>query len=408
MEGVKRILNWMSFIPAVKGGPLPILSNPLSDHPERDIDYIPPEGCSFDTRLLMTGQDGKKGLFDEDSWDEILQPWAQTVIVGRARLGGIPVGVVGVESRTVEFTIPADPANSDSESKVTSQAGQVWFPDSAFKTAQAIYDFNREELPLMVLANWRGFSGGMKDMFDQVVKFGAYIVDALNAYKQPIMVYLPPGAELRGGSWVVIDSTINSAMMEMYSDPTACGGVLEPEAIVEIKFRSKDIRKTMERLDPEILKIQEKLHDTSISLSERANLEEAMKRREEKLACVYHQVAVKFAELHDTPVRMKEKGVIREIVSWKNARRSLYWRLRRKIMETTLTNQITSASGNDTIEMNQLSAMIRRWFTEDNSDNGHLWDTDKHVVNWMETQLDPQEKSTSQESIKLIRKEAIL
>ena len=129
------------------------------------------------------------------------------------------------------------------------------------------------------------------------------------------------------------------------------------------------------------------MNDTSISLSERANLEEAMKRREEKLACVYHQVAVKFAELHDTPVRMKEKGVIREIVSWKNARRSLYWRLRRKIMETTLTNQITSASGNDTIEMNQLSAMIRRWFTEDNSDNGHLWDTDKHVVNWMETQL---------------------
>ena len=50
---------------------------------------------------------------------------------------------------------------------------QVWFPDSAFKTAQAIYDFNREELPLMVLANWRGFSGGMKDMFDQVKPFSS-------------------------------------------------------------------------------------------------------------------------------------------------------------------------------------------------------------------------------------------
>ena len=129
------------------------------------------------------------------------------------------------------------------------------------------------------------------------------------------------------------------------------------------------------------------LNDSNISLSERASLEEQMKRREEKLAGVYHQVAVKFAELHDTPVRMKEKGVIRDIVTWKNARRSLYWRLRRKIMETTLTNQIISASGNDQMEMNQLSAMLRRWFTEDNSDNGHLWDTDKHVVNWMETQL---------------------
>lgn len=46
--------------------------------------------------------------------------------------------------------------------KVISQAGQVWFPDSAYKTAQAINDFNKEELPLIIFANWRGFSGGMK------------------------------------------------------------------------------------------------------------------------------------------------------------------------------------------------------------------------------------------------------
>lgn len=38
----------------------------------------------------------------------------------------------------------------------------MWFPDSAYKTAQAIKDFNREQLPLMIFANWRGFSGGMK------------------------------------------------------------------------------------------------------------------------------------------------------------------------------------------------------------------------------------------------------
>lgn len=46
--------------------------------------------------------------------------------------------------------------------QIIQQAGQVWFPDSAFKTAEAIKDFNREGLPLMVFANWRGFSGGMK------------------------------------------------------------------------------------------------------------------------------------------------------------------------------------------------------------------------------------------------------
>ena len=33
-------------------------------------------------------------------------------------LGGIPLGVIAVETRTMELTIPADPANLDSEVKV--------------------------------------------------------------------------------------------------------------------------------------------------------------------------------------------------------------------------------------------------------------------------------------------------
>lgn len=48
------------------------------------------------------------------------------------------------------------------------QAGGVWYPDSAHKTAQAIKDINHEGLPLIVFANWRGFSGGQRDMFDEV------------------------------------------------------------------------------------------------------------------------------------------------------------------------------------------------------------------------------------------------
>lgn len=37
------------------------------------------------------------------------------------RLGGIPLGVIAVETRTVELTVPADPANLDSESRVSRQ-----------------------------------------------------------------------------------------------------------------------------------------------------------------------------------------------------------------------------------------------------------------------------------------------
>lgn len=50
---------------------------------------------------------------------------------------------------------------------------------------------------------------------------GSLIVDNLRAYKQPVFVYLPPGCELRGGAWVVIDSQINADQVEMYADDTA-------------------------------------------------------------------------------------------------------------------------------------------------------------------------------------------
>lgn len=49
---------------------------------------------------------------------------------------------------------------------------QVWFPDSADKTAQAIEEFDREGLPLFILANWRGFAGGQRDLFDGVLQVG--------------------------------------------------------------------------------------------------------------------------------------------------------------------------------------------------------------------------------------------
>ena len=97
VEGVRRILHWLAYMPAVKGGDLPILEPPL-DPWDRDVEYEPPcpKSQANDPRLLITGADGKRGLMDSGSWDEILQPWAQTVVVGRARLGGIPIGVVAV------------------------------------------------------------------------------------------------------------------------------------------------------------------------------------------------------------------------------------------------------------------------------------------------------------------------
>lgn len=77
---------------------------------------------------------------------------------------------MAVETNTTLLSIPADPGAPDTSERTVPQAGQVWFPDSAMKTAHAMEEFDREGLPLIILANWRGFSGGQRDLFEGVLQ----------------------------------------------------------------------------------------------------------------------------------------------------------------------------------------------------------------------------------------------
>ncbi|XP_033618279.1 acetyl-CoA carboxylase 2 isoform X1 [Fukomys damarensis] len=412
-EGVYTILEWLSYMPKDIHSPLPIITP--TDPIDREVEFLPSR-APYDPRWMLAGRPHptlkgtwQSGFFDQGSFKEIMAPWAPTVVVGRARLGGIPVGVIATETRTVEVAIPADPANLDSEAKIIQQAGQVWFPDSAYKTAQAIKDFNREKLPLMIFANWRGFSGGMKDMYDQVLKFGSYIVDGLRQYKQPILIYLPPYAELRGGSWVVLDTTINPLCIEMYADRESKGGVLEPEGTVEIKFRKKELVKTMRRIDPISRQLAERLGTSQLSDKDRKDLEGQLKAREELLLPIYHQVAVQFAELHDTPGRMLEKGTICDVLEWRTARTFLYWRLRRLVLEDQVKQEILRASGE--LSHEHLQSMLRRWFVEsEGAVKAYLWDNNQVVVQWLEEQWQEGDSPHSAiwENIKYLKRDAVL
>ena len=308
IEGVCAILKWLQFVPS--NGKLPLLV-----HPNDPVDRVledPGNGgrALVDDSVTPT-------LFDKGSFIEVQAAWARSVIAGRARLGGIPLGVIVVETRQTHYFQPADPADPHSQTVARAQAGQVWYPDSAYKTAQAIMDFNREKLPLVILANWRGFSGGQRDMFNEILKFGSYIVDALREYKQPVFVYLPPRAELRGGAWVVVDSRINPEQIEMYADPSARGGVLEPSGITEIKFRHNALYDLMMRNDE---------HAASMSGS-KAQLMEHFNSVKPTLL----QVANAFADIHDTPERMKHVGAIKGIVQWRSARRFFFDRLKSRL-----------------------------------------------------------------------------
>lgn len=163
LDAALKAIQWLAYVPERKGKAIPI--SPSQDTWDRPVTYAPPKG-PYDPRWLLQGKEdeGLTGLFDKGSFFETLAEWAKTIVTGRARLGGIPVGVIAVETRTTERIVPADPANASGFEQKVMEAGQVWTPNSAYKTAQSIYDINREGLPLVILANIRGFSGGQQDM----------------------------------------------------------------------------------------------------------------------------------------------------------------------------------------------------------------------------------------------------
>jgi acetyl-CoA carboxylase/biotin carboxylase 1 len=181
LEGVSAIFNWLSYIPLFGGGLLPYLK-PI-DPPERIVEYTPETACDPQAAIKGLDNNGKwlGGIFDKGSFTETLEGWAQTVVAGRARLGGIPVGIVVVETKTV------------TQRSLQTQGSQI--PMSLWhhkhgkfgslilpRRLQALIDFNKEGLPLFIMANWRGFSSGQRGLYQGILQAGSMIVEHLRTY----------------------------------------------------------------------------------------------------------------------------------------------------------------------------------------------------------------------------------
>merc|ERR1719324_681594 len=98
-EGVNAILDWISFVPkTAKSSPVALKS--AADPIDRPVDFMPTK-APYDPRHMLAGTrapDGTwiSGFFDRNTFKEYLAGWGKSVVVGRARLGGIPMGVIAV------------------------------------------------------------------------------------------------------------------------------------------------------------------------------------------------------------------------------------------------------------------------------------------------------------------------
>lgn len=120
---------------------------------------------------------------------------------------------------------------------------------------------------------------------------------------------------------------------------------------------------------------------------------------------VYHTVAVHFADLHDTPERMLEKGCISEIVPWRTSRSWLHWRLRRLLLEHQIVKKIIAT--HDKPNIHQAKETLCRWFVEDKGPiEAHLWDNNNEVVAWLLQQNNAE--SVVECNINAIKRDAII
>lgn len=213
-------------------------------------------------------------------------------------------------------------------------------------------------------------------MAGEILKFGSMIVDALREYEHPVFMYLPPYGELRGGSWVVVDPTINEEKMEMYADPDSRGGILEPAGITEIKFRLPDQIKVMHRLDPELQVLDSELEMTDNDEDEKS-IKEQISAREDALKPVYLQAATEFADLHDKTGRMKAKGVIKSAVPWEESREFFYFRAKRRLSEDYYVAQLQKADA--ALTKDSATEILSGMFSGN-------WEDDKAVAEWFDAE----------------------
>ncbi|MFD5179900.1 carboxyl transferase domain-containing protein [Nocardia sp. NPDC058379] len=154
----------------------------------------------FDIRTVM------RALADQDH--QVLERWAgmadaETAVVQDAHLGGIPVCLLGIESRSVPRR-----GFPSTDGPDTYTAGTL-FPRSSKKAARAINAASGNR-PLVVLANLSGFDGSPESMRKLQLEYGAEIGRAIVNFEGPIVFTVI--SRYHGGAFVVFSKALNPNM----------------------------------------------------------------------------------------------------------------------------------------------------------------------------------------------------
>ena len=261
-------------------------------------EHNPDRKKPFDIRTVM------RALSDQDH--PVLERWvgmadADTAVVQDVHIGGRPVCLLGVESRSVPRRgfPPTDGPD-------TYTAGTL-FPRSSKKAARAINSASGNR-PLVVLANLSGFDGSPESMRKLQLEYGAEIGRAVVNFDGPIVFTVI--SRYHGGAFVVFSKALNPNLTVLALEGSFAS-VLGGAPAAAVVFSGEVNTRTAN--DPRVASLQARLAE--VSGAERAALTAELAEvqssvRAEKLG----ETAAEFDRVHSIQ-RAVEVGSVDAIIS---------------------------------------------------------------------------------------------
>ncbi|TMR20761.1 ATP-grasp domain-containing protein [Nonomuraea turkmeniaca] len=281
-------------------------------------EHNPDRKKPFDIRTVM------RALSDQDH--PVLERWAgmadaETSAVQDVHIGGWPVCLIGIESRSVPRRgfPPTDGPD-------TYTAGTL-FPRSSKKTARAINSASGNR-PLVVLANLSGFDGSPESMRKLQLEYGAEIGRAIVNFDGPIVFCVI--SRYHGGAFVVFSKALNPNMTVLALEGSFAS-VLGGAPAAAVVFSGEVNNRTA--TDPRVTELQTQV--SAASGAERAALHVQLAEvqsavRAEKLG----QVAAEFDRVHSIQ-RAVEVGSVDAIISAAELRPRIIEAIERAMMRRT-------------------------------------------------------------------------
>lgn len=236
----------------------------------------------FDIRTVI------RAVADQDH--QVLERWAgmadaETAVVSDVHLGGIPVCLLGIESREVSRR-----GYTPTDGPDTYTAGTL-FPQSSKKAARAINSASGNR-PLVVLANLSGFDGSPESMRKLQLEYGAEIGRAIVNFRGPIVFCVI--SRYHGGAFVVFSKALNPNMTVLAIDGSFAS-VLGGAPAAAVVFAG-DVNKRVDA-DPRVRDIEARLAEASGSDRSALSAELADVRQSVRAETI-NAVAAEFDAVH--------------------------------------------------------------------------------------------------------------